>query len=136
MIFTARLLTPLAVILFFTGCGQVASTKPESVAARSEAHALSAPPPAEALRPSPNRLVGRILSIDETRRFAILDLRPEAPPAALISGAELIARTDSLVETGRLKTSRYVRTRTLGTQIVSGQPKPGDEVVFRLPNSD
>lgn len=136
MIFTARLLTPLAVILFFTGCGQVGSTKPAPLSTRSEAPAASAPPPSDSLRPSPNRLVGRILSIDAARGFAILDLRPEAPPAALIAGAELIARTDALVETGRLKTSRYIRTRTLGTQIVSGQPKPGDEVVFRLPTSD
>jgi hypothetical protein len=52
---------------------------------------------------------------------------------ALANGTELIVRTPALQITARLRTSRYVRGRTLGTKIVEGQPSPGDEVVWVAP---
>jgi len=36
-------------------------------------------------------------------------------------------------ETARLRASRYLRGRTLGTKILTGQPAPGDEVVWLAP---
>ena len=89
--------------------------------------------PPNALQPSPNRLVGSVLAVDATRGFAFIGLMGEPPAAALVEGAELVARTAGLRETARLRASRYVRSRTLGTNIISGQPTPGDEVVFRAP---
>jgi hypothetical protein len=38
-----------------------------------------------------------------------------------------------LRETGRVRASRYVRGRTLGTTLVAGQPSLGDEVVWLAP---
>jgi hypothetical protein len=122
----ARLLAPLAVFLVLAACGHVAPSAPPAADGRG-------PPPAAALRPSPNKLVGRVLAVDAARGFAFVDLTAEPPAAALADGAELIARTDDLRETARLRASRYVRGRTLGARIVSGQPAPGDEVVFFVP---
>jgi len=51
----------------------------------------------------------------------------------LTNGSELIVRTLELRETGRLRVSRYLRGRTLGTDIFAGQPHPGDEVVWQAP---
>jgi hypothetical protein len=122
MTLTARLLTLLAVIFLAGACAQTAPPSP-----------TTSPSTAATLQPSPNRLVGRILAVDLARGFAFIDLASEPPPAALVDGTELIARTLDLRETARLRVSRYVRGRTLGTTIVSGQPSPGDEVVFRAP---
>lgn len=91
------------------------------------------PPSAEALRLSPRRLVGRILAIDAARRFAFVALASDPPAAALVEGAELVVRTDELEETGRLRASRYTQPRTLGAEIIRGQPSPGDEVVYQAP---
>ncbi len=131
MTFTARLLTPLAVILFFAACHQVAPTVPAAASSR-ERERVDSPGPA-ALRPSANKLVGRVLAVDLVRGFAFVNLAAEPPAAALTAGAELIVRTDDLRETARLRTSRYVRGRTLGANIVSGQPTLDDEVVFHAP---
>ena len=126
MFFTAGSLAALAVIFFLAACSHPAS--PASIPAGDRAK-----PPAAALQPSPNKLVGRVLAVDAARGFAFVDLTAEPPAAALVDGAELRARTDDLRETARLRASRYVRGRTLGAKIVSGQPSPGDEVVFRIP---
>lgn len=74
-----------------------------------------------------------MLSVDRERGFAFVDLVAEAPPEALSAGAELVARTLDLRETGHLRASPYVRGKTLGARILSGQPSPGDEVVWRVP---
>jgi hypothetical protein len=88
---------------------------------------------AEALAPSPRLIVGRIIAVDLTQRFAIVELASDAPAAPLADGTELIARTLELRETARLRVSRYVRGRTLGTQIIGGQPSVGNEVVWLAP---
>ncbi|MSU23004.1 MAG: hypothetical protein EXS32_04190 [Opitutus sp.] len=119
---TAKLLTLLAVV-FFSACGHVGPPAPAAPPA----------PPVAALQPSPHKLVGRVLAVDIARGFAMIDLTTAPPAAALAGSAELIARTDDLRETARLRASRYLRGRTLGTTIISGQPAPGDEVVFFAP---
>ena len=89
--------------------------------------------PADALAPSPRLIVGRILATDAAQGLAFVDVAAGAPAAALEDGAELMARTLDLRETGRLRTSRYLRGRTLGAKIAAGQPAPGDEVVWVAP---
>lgn len=133
MIFTARLLTLLAVILFLPACGWIAPLTPAPIVHRGDPPTPPPPLPPDALRTSPHRLVGRVLSVDRARGFAIVALASEPAAAALLPGVELIARTDDLRATARLQVSRYVRTRTLGALIVSGQPAINDEVVFREP---
>lgn len=88
---------------------------------------------ADALVPSPRLIVGRIVAVDPARRFAFVELTSDAPMAALAEGSDLIARTLELQDTGRLRASRQLRGRTLGTNIVSGQPSPNDEVVWLAP---
>ncbi len=85
------------------------------------------------LAPSPRLIVGRILAVEPADGFAYVELATDAPVNALADGNELIARTLDLRETGRLRASRYVRGRTLGTKIIAGQPSPGDEVVWLAP---
>jgi hypothetical protein len=82
------------------------------------------------LLPSQNLLVGRVIAIDAANGLAFIELSSAAPPAALAEGAELVARTEDLRPTARLTASRYVRGRTLGAKILSGQPAPGNEVVW------
>ena len=125
MTLTARLLTPLAVTFLLTACGHL--SPPGSRAQASD------PLPAGALLPSQNLLVGRVLAVDAARGFAFVDLATSPPTAALAEGAVLVARTDDLHETARLRVSRHLRGRTLGTRIVSGQPTPGNEVVWPAP---
>jgi len=126
MSLTARLLTLLAVIYFVPGCS-TATTTPQPSRSAAAAAML---PPADALTLSPHKIVGRIVAVDTARGFAFVSLTTTTPAAALVEGGELIVRSDDLRETGRLRPSRYTRGRTLGTQIISGQPKLGDEVVF------
>ena len=128
---TARLLTLLAVIFFASGCGIIRLRRARP--AESATATSTTPLPAGALLPSHNLLVGRVLAVDAARGFAFVDLAADAPAAVLTDGAPLVARTDALRETARLQASRYVRGRTLGAKIVSGQPAPGDEVVFPAP---
>lgn len=115
----------LAVISFLTGCRHTAPAKPAATATAALA--------ADALLPSPRLIIGRIIAIDATRGFAFVELAADAPPAALADGTELITRTLELRETGRLRTSRYLRGRTLGTKIVGGQPASDNEVVWLAP---
>ena len=126
MSLTARLLTLLAVIYFVPGCS-TATTTPQPSRSAAAAAML---PPADALTLSPHKIVGRIVAVDTARGFAFVSLTTTTPAAALVEGGELIVRSDDLSETGRVRTSRYTRGRTLGAQIISGQPKLGDEVVF------
>src|SRR3954462_907090 len=117
MTLTARQLMLLAVIFFAGACNRFAPLTPAPMPSRTDA----APLPPDALQPSPNRLVGRVLATDAARGFAVIELATEPPAAALTTGAELIARTDDLRETARLRASRYARGHTLGTTIISGQ---------------
>ena len=115
-----RLAAPLAAICFVVGCAQ--------------APQKSAPILAEgALVPSPRLIVGRVIAIDPARGFVIVELAADAPAAAAAEGAELISRTLELRETARLRATRQHRGRILGTQVVSGQSSPGDEVVWLAP---
>ena len=132
MIFTARLLTLLAVISLVTaGCTSTTQTSSANPAERQEAIAAATPP--TTLAASPRKLVGRVSAIDLARGFAFVTLSTEPPSSALADGAQLIARTDDLHETARMKTARNARGRILATQIISGQPTPGDEVVTLTP---
>ena len=128
MHFTARLLSLLAVIFLLGSCRHFAS-RPSPAKSPSSSVAL----PAGALIPSPRLIVGRVIAIDAERRFAFVELATDAPAGATEDGTELMARTLELRETARLHASRYVRGRTLGTNIVAGQPSPGDEVVWLAP---
>ncbi len=128
MTLAARLLTLLAAIFLTGACSHIAPLTPTPRPLRPDD-----PLPTDALHASPNRLVGRVLATDAVQRFAFIDLAGSAPAPALVEGAELMVRTDDLRETGRLRAARYVRGRTLATTIISGQPSPGDEVVFRVP---
>jgi len=114
---TARALLPLAVFFLLSGCGTAPAPKTAST-------------PATELAPSPNLFVGRILAIDVERHFAFVALAPSAPPIALQPDMELLARNDELRATANLRTSRQLRGRTLGVQIIAGQPAIGEEVVF------
>lgn len=129
MSLTARLLTLLAVIYFVAGCSTAPPAPPSPHASRG-APSAAIVPPADALTLSPHKIVGRIVAVDTARGFAFVSLTATTPAAALADGGELIVRSDDLTETGRLRTSRYTRGRTLSSQIISGQPKIGDEVVF------
>ena len=122
----ARTLFALAAISFFTGCRQTALTTARSGKTLS---ALTS----EALAPSPRLIVGRIVGIDPERSFAFIELTPDAPPAAVTAGSELLVRTLDLRETARLRVSRYQRGRMLGTTIVTGKPNADDEVVWLAP---
>ena len=121
---TARLLLSLATLALAGGCQWFSPAKPELKAP---------PPPAPSLAPSPRLIVGRVIAIDTEQRFAFVELAPDAPNPALAEGTEFIARTLELRVTGRLRASRYLRGRTLGTTILDGQPTPGDEVVWLAP---
>jgi hypothetical protein len=121
---TARLTAALAVLLLLPACRHA---RP-SVSA-SQTPALSATP----LAPSPRLVVGRVGAVDSAHGFAFVELASDAPHDAITEGTELIVRTADLRETGRLRASRYVRSRTLGTRIIAGQPTVGDEVVWLAP---
>ncbi len=132
MILTARTLTLLAVILFLAGCGHRIAPSSTSGNNATAPSAQPSRPAAAPLQASPRKLVGRVLSIDAARGFVFVALDLDSPPAATTEGASLIVRTEDLRETARLRTSAYVRGRTLGTLLISGQPSLGDEVVFHL----
>jgi hypothetical protein len=121
----ATRLSALLAVVVMSGACRLFSPQPPPAAAEAL--------PPGALLPTRNLLVGRVLAVDGPRGYVFVDLSSEAPPAALAEGAELVARTDDLKETARLRAARYVRGRTLSAKIVSGQPTPGDEVVFLAP---
>ncbi|MES2693649.1 MAG: hypothetical protein V4773_09260 [Verrucomicrobiota bacterium] len=116
----ARALVALAAISFLPAC-------------RTTAPATKTPLVSESLAPSPRLIVGRVVAVDTARRFAFVELATDAPPAATTADTELITRTLDLRETGRLRASRQLRGRTLGTLILSGRPNAGDEVVWLAP---
>jgi len=138
---TAASAVSLAAILSLTAC--------RSRLARPDAPAAAPPPAAAApartapsvlpsaadtsLAPSPRLIVGRITAVDTARGFAFVELASEAPAVALVADTELIARTLDLRETARLRASRYLRGRMLGTTVAQGRPRIGDEVVWLAP---
>jgi hypothetical protein len=128
MILTARLLTLLAVISFLSGCRHSAPS-PAASGSKNPAGVLAE----GSLLPSARLIVGRVIAVDATQGFAFVDLATDAPAAALTNGTDLIVRALDLRETARVRVSRHVRGRTLGTKIVGGQPSPGDEVVWLAP---
>ncbi len=69
--------------------------------------------------------------MDSNRHFAIVELATSIP--SLEFDIELVVRADDLRETGRLRSTRQLRGRTLGTQVLSGEPALGDEVVTAGP---
>jgi hypothetical protein len=93
----------------------------------------SAAAPAEPLAPSPRLLVGRVLEVDAARGFAFIELAPDAPRPALAPGSLLLVRRPDLTPSGTLRTSAYLRGRTLGSRVAAGTPRPGDEVVWAAP---
>lgn len=117
------LLATLVLVPGFSACRWRGGKPPAALSAGS----------VEPLIPSPRLVLGRIIAVDAPRGLAHVELAADAPPAALAEGTELIARTDDLRETGRLKASRYVRGRILGTTIAQGLPTPGNEVVWLAP---
>lgn len=89
--------------------------------------------PAEPLAPSPRLIVGRVLALDADRGFAFVELASDAPRPALAPGALLVARRPDLTPVATLRPSAQVRGRVLGTRVLSGNPRPGDEVVWEAP---
>lgn len=128
----ATLSLGLAAVLFFGGCRHLRFTRgPAATPALPTVATL--PPATRTLAPSPRLIVGRVLAVDPPRGFAVVELASDAPPAALADGAELTTRTAELRETAQVRASRHLRGRTLGTTVISGQPTPGDEVVWEAP---
>ncbi|MEY2880715.1 MAG: hypothetical protein RLZZ15_3095 [Verrucomicrobiota bacterium] len=132
MIRSHRLAAAAVVALSVAGCARFNSLTPTPLPSRAAPAAPAALPPG-ALLPSANLLVGRVIAIDAERGFAFVELAADVPAEALVDGAELRARTDALRETARLRASRHLRGRTLGTTIIAGRPAPGDEIVFPAP---
>lgn len=122
----------LAAVLLLGGCQHIRFTRGPAAAAAPAAIA-TLPPATRTLAPSPRLIVGRVLAIDPPRGFAVLELASDAPPTSLAEGAELATRTTELRPTAQLRASRHLRGRTLGTTVISGQPTPGDEVVWEAP---
>jgi hypothetical protein len=130
----ATLLLGLAAVLFLGGCRHIRFTRGPAAAPTSAPAAVATLPPAtRTLAPSPRLIVGRVLAVDPPRGFAVVELASDAPPASLAEGAELTTRTAELRETAQVRASRHLRGRTLGTTVISGQPTPGDEVVWEAP---
>lgn len=124
----AASLLMLLAMMFAAGCRSAAPT------AANPAPGVPADPlPAGALMPSRNLRVGNVLAVDGSRGIAIIELCSESPSTALLDGAPLLTRSLALRETARLTASRFLQGRTLGARIESGQPEPGDEVVFPAP---
>ena len=121
----ATVLAPLAAFCLLTGCQQ-AKPRPAPQAATVVLRD-------DALLPSPRFIIGRVVAVDPGRAFAFVELAGDAPTESFGAGEELTTRTPDLRETARLVASRHVRGRTLGTNILSGQPSPGDEVVWLAP---
>jgi hypothetical protein len=88
---------------------------------------------AGALLPSSRMIMGRVIAVESARGVAVVELAADAPKSALVAGTDLVARTADLRETAHLEVSPFLRSRTLGTKIVAGQPSPGDEVVWVAP---
>ncbi len=125
-------LTLLAAFFFFavSGCRSIEAgpVVPDGPSNATSAAATSSTQPTYA--PSPNRIIGYILDIDEAQGLAIIDLTAHPLPPELHDGVELTVRTRDLRKTARLRASRIIRGRTLGATIVTGLPAVGEEVVL------
>lgn len=124
----ARVFATLAAISLLGGC--VHSRKPAASRppAGPEASFVTGAP-----APSPRLIIGRVIAVDPERAYAFVELASDAPRVATTAETELIVRTLNLRESGRVRASRTLRGRTLGTRILSGKPAPGDEVVWLAP---
>lgn len=80
--------------------------------------------------PSPAHVAGRVISVDLRELAAVVEVPPYEKIPPDFAGKLLIARTDDLQPTARLQASPYLRGRMLGTRILAGRPRVGDEVVF------
>lgn len=89
--------------------------------------------PAEPLVPSPRLIVGRVVAVDTGLRQAIIELATDTPAEALLPDTELTTRDAALRETGRIKVSRHLRGRILGTFLTAGSPAVNNEVVWLAP---
>lgn len=76
------------------------------------------------------QVVGRVIAVDQRTLSVIVQLGPYVELPFDYGTRALIARRDDLQPTARLQSSPYLRGRTLGTRLVAGQPRVGDEVVF------
>ncbi len=123
----AHVLIASAAISFLTGCQL---TTPATAKGDGPAQPIQI---SDTFAPSPRLIVGRVIAIDPERGFAFIELAPEAPTAAIAADSELMTRTLELRETARLRVSRQLRGRTLGTIILAGKPGAGDEVVWLAP---
>ena len=103
------------------------------VAAGSAPAALPVTAPAEPLVPSPRLIIGRVVAVDSELRQIIIELAPDAPGEAIVPDTELTTRDAALRETGRLKVSRQLRGRILGTFLAAGSPAVHNEVVWLAP---
>ena len=122
----SAILPALALGLILPGCGQAPSSP-------APATPPAAPLGGQSLEPSPRLILGRVIALDPPRRFAFVELAPDAPRGATVPDTDLIVRTADLRETARLRTTRQLRGRTLGTLVVEGNPGIGDEVVWLAP---
>lgn len=89
----------------------------------------TAEPAEPAWQTATHRLVGRIHSVDTALGYVVIDGSPTAtdfPP----TGTMLLSRTDDLLPTAQLRVSPFRQGRTLGADIIAGQPSPDDEVVW------
>jgi hypothetical protein len=77
--------------------------------------------------------VGRVVSVDPELRQAIVELAGDTPAEALLPEAELTTRDAALRETGRLRVSRQIRGKILGTFFLAGSPAVNNEVVWLAP---
>ena len=94
---------------------------------------VGSPAAPRAITASANQIVGRVLAVDATLGFAIIEVAASAPPAAHRPDALLKTRTDDLRPTAQLRSRGYKSTRTLGSFIIDGQPNLRDEVIYRAP---
>jgi hypothetical protein len=74
-----------------------------------------------------------VVAVDSELRQIIIELAPDAPGEAMVPDTELTTRDAALRETGRLKVSRQLRGRILGTFSAAGSPAVHNEVVWLAP---
>lgn len=116
-------------VVLVAGCRspRVERASPDAIAHEQSRHPG---PVAHTYTPSPHRVVGYILEIDEARGFVIVEVTAEPLPPELQTGADLTVRTRDLQKTAHLSATRFLRGHTLGATIVTGLPAVGEEVVL------
>jgi hypothetical protein len=107
------------------------ATAPSAASVTAPANKPAAPQ--EPLVPSPRLIIGRVTSVDQEMRQVMVELAAETPGEALLPETELTTRDAALRETGRLKVSRQLRGRILGTFWAAGSPAVHNEVVWLAP---